>query len=237
MARLRGSWLGLATVVALGVLLVFALVISPPDSRHGDAVRLLYIHVPTAWIAYLSFFVTAAASALLLWPRTHRATLDHLAGASAEFGVVCTGLTLFIGSVWGREAWGTWWQWEARLVTTAVMFFLYLGYLALRRLGGAGSERRNAIAAVIAFVQVPIVHFSVTWWRSIHQEGSVFNDRGQVDINDSTMASTLLLGVLAFTLLFAWCCVMRMRILAVEASTADAELDAAIRERIGAVPA
>ncbi len=236
-ARARHLALGGTSVVALAVWLLFALVISPDDSRHGDAVRLLYLHVPTVWIAYLAFAVTAAASALYLWPRTRSVRLDHLAGAAAEFGVVCTGLTLFVGSVWGREAWGTWWQWEARLVTTAVMFFIYLGYLSMRRLGGAGAQRRNAIAAVIAVLQVPVVHFSVTWWRSIHQEGSVFNEKLDVNINDATMQWTLWLGVLAFTLLFAWSCRVRMRISAASAADDESALDAAIRERIGAVPA
>lgn len=234
MIVLRRTWFGAVTVAALALLLLFALVLSPADSRHGDAVRLLYVHVPTAWTAYLAYVVTAAASALWLWPRTRRPAWDHLAGAAAEFGVVATGLTLFLGSVWGKEAWGTWWQWEARLTTTAVLLFVYLGYLALRRLGGAGAERRNAIAGLLAVVQVPIVHLSVTWWRSIHQEGSVFNDRGEVNIRDTTMQVTLWLGVLAFTLLFAWCCLKRMRLLEAESVDAESALDSAIRERIGA---
>jgi heme exporter protein C len=192
------------------------------------------VHVPAAWIAYLAFFVTALAGMLYLWPRTRRAAWDHLAGASAEFGVLCTGLTLFLGAVWGKPIWGTWWQWEARLTTTAVLFFLYLGYLALRRLGGAGSERRNAIAAIIAFIDVPIVHFSVSWWTSLHQEGSVFNDRMDVNINDGRMAFTLWLGVGAFTLLYSWCSLRRMRLLEFEARGADADLEVAIAQRVAA---
>jgi heme exporter protein C len=227
----RVGLLGPITVVALGTTALFALVIAPDDSFQGDKARLLYVHVPTAWIAYLAFFVTALASALWLWPRTRRAGWDHLASASAEFGVVCTALTLFVGSVWGKAVWGTWWQWEARLTTTAVLFFLYLGYLVLRRLGGAGAQRRNAIAALIAFVDVPIVHFSVTWWTSLHQEGSVFNDRMDVNINDGRMAFTLWLSVASFTLLYAWCCAVRMRVLVSEAEAADRALDDAIAER------
>jgi heme exporter protein C len=234
MAQVRSAWLGLLTVVTLVALVLFALVIAPTDSAQGDAARLLYVHVPTAWIAYLAFFVTALASFLWLVPRTRRDSWDHLAGAAAEFGVLSTGLTLFLGSVWGKPIWGTWWQWEARLTTTAVLFFVYLGYLALRRLGGRGAEKRNAIAAMLAFGQVPIVHLSVTWWTSLHQEGSVFNDEMDVNINDGRMSFTLWLAVLAFTLLFAWCCRTRMRLLELEARGADADLDAAIARRVAA---
>ncbi len=237
MTPARQRALGVATLLALGAFAVLALLISPKDSRHGDAVRLLYVHAPTAWTAYLAYVVAAIASAMWLWPRTRRPSWDHLAGAAAEFGVLSTGLTLFLGSVWAKESWGTWWQWEARLTTTAVLFFVYLGYLALRRLGGPGAERRNAIAALLAVVQVPIVHFSVTWWRSIHQEGSVFNQRGEVEINDATMQWALWSGVIAFTLLFLWCCLLRMRTLVLESSAAETALDAAIRERVGTVNA
>jgi heme exporter protein C len=238
-ASLRESWLGGLTIVSLAATLLFSLVISPADSNLGDSARLLYLHVPTAWIAFLAFFVTALASALYLLPRTRTVGWDHLAGAAAEFGVLCTGLTLFVGSVWGRAEWGTWWQWEARLTTTAVLFFLYLGYLALRHIddrdgGGQGAAIRNAIAALLGFVQVPIVHFSVTWWTSLHQEGSVFNDRLDVNINDGRMQFTLWLAVAAFTLLFAWCCQRRIAQLELEASSAADDLDSAIAQRIGA---
>ncbi len=138
----------------------------------------MYLHVPAAWLAYLAFGVTALASALFLWPRTRSMVWDRLAGASAELGVLFTALTLVLGSLWGKPVWGIWWAWDARLVTTAVLFFLYLGYLALRRIPSddpIGSGKRNAIAALIAFVDVPIVHFSVEWWRTLHQKATVFN--------------------------------------------------------------
>ena len=145
------------------MLALFGLWGAPPDEVQSDAQRLMYLHVPAAWIAYLAFGVTALASALWLWPRTRSTVWDRVAGASAELGVIFTGLTLVLGSLWGRPVWGVWWAWDARLVTTAVLFFLYLGYLALRRIPGAPDARakRCAIAALIAFVDVPIVHFSV----------------------------------------------------------------------------
>ena len=174
---MRLKWLTGLTVVSLAVTVVLALVVAPADAVQGDAYRLMYLHVPTAWLAYLAFFVTAVASALWLWPRTRSTTWDLLAGASAEVGVIFTGLCLAMGSFWGRPIWGTWWEWDARVTTTAVLFFLYLGYLALRRTGVTAAERgkRCAIAALIAFADVPVVHFSVTWWETLHQDGTVFN--------------------------------------------------------------
>ena len=125
------GWLALATLI---VLTLFGLWGAPPDAVQGDAQRLMYLHVPAAWIAYLAFGVTALGSALWLWPRTRATVWDRVAGASAELGVIITALTLVLGSLWGRPVWGVWWAWDARLVTTAVLFFLYLGYLALRRI-------------------------------------------------------------------------------------------------------
>src|SRR3954453_8044319 len=177
-----------ATVVALGVTLFLALYVTPPrENQGGEEVRLLYLHVACAWLAYLAFGVTALASALWLIPRTRNATWDLLAGASAEVGVVFTGLMLIVGSLWGRPTWGTWWEWDARLTSTAILFFLYLGYLALRRTGATADERgkRCAIAGLIAFVDVPIVPLSVTWWQTLHQNGTVFNPKLDVTIHGS----------------------------------------------------
>jgi len=224
---------GAATVVALGVLVVFALVVAPADALQGDAQRLMYVHVPAAWLAYLAFFVTALCSALWLWRRTRSTTWDLLAGASAEVGVVFTALTLVLGSLWGRPIWGTWWEWDARLTTTAVLFFLYLGYLALRRLGGTVDQRakRSAIAALIAFVDVPVVHFSVTWWETLHQDATVFNPDLDVQIRGS-MAFTLVWSVVAFTLLYGALVWYRFVLADLEEGRDERELEAAIAERI-----
>ena len=167
--------------------------------------RLLYLHVPTIWIAFLAFFVTALRLGALARPRTRRTEWDLLAGASAEVGVVFTGLTLIVGSIWGRPTWGTYWVWDARLTTTAILFFLYLGYLALRRTGATADERgkRCAIAALIAFADVPIVHFSVTWWQTLHQYGHGVQPEHDVQIHGS-MAFTLVWGVAAFTLFYVY---------------------------------
>jgi heme exporter protein C len=222
-----------STVVSLVALAVLALWVAPPDAVQGDAQRLMYVHVPAAWLAYLAFFVTAVASALWLWPRTRAVHWDLLAGASAEVGVVFTGLTLALGSLWGRPIWGTWWEWDARLTTTLVLFFLYLGYLALRRTGATSDERgkRCAIAALIAFADVPVVHFSVTWWETLHQEATVFNPDLDVQMQGFWMPFTLVFSVLAFTLLYATLVGARLRLAELEEGLEERELQRAIEER------
>lgn len=228
-------WLGAATAAALGGQAVLALWVAPPDANQGDAQRLMYVHVPAAWLAYLAFTVTAVASLLWLRPRTRSATWDLVAGASAEVGVLFTALTLALGSLWGRPIWGTWWEWDARLTTTAVLFFLYLGYLALRRMGGGPDARgkRCAIAALIAFVDVPIVHFSVTWWETLHQDATVFNPDLDVQIT-GTMGWTLVASVAAFTLLYAYLVVRRLRLAELEEGIEERQLAQAIEERVAA---
>lgn len=225
--------LGWVTLAALVVLALFGLWGAPPDAVQGDAQRLMYLHVPTAWIAYLAFGITALASGLWLWPRTRSMVWDRVAGASAELGVLFTGLTLVLGALWGRPIWGVWWAWDARLVTTAVLFFLYLGYLALRQVPASpeARARRCAIAALIAFVDVPIVHFSVTWWRTLHQEATVFDPALKANIH-GVMAFTLWFGVLAFTLLYVYFLDRRYRLAALEEGLEDRELDQAIAERV-----
>ncbi len=224
------------TLVALAATLFCALVVTPPrENQGGEAVRLLYLHVPAAWVAYLAFSITALASLLWLVPRTRRSAWDLLAGASAEVGVVFTAMMLLVGSIWGRPTWGTWWAWDARLTTTAIMFFLFLGYLALRRTGATADERgkRCAIAALIAAADLPIVHFSVTWWQTLHQQGTVFNPKLDVKVNGS-MAFTLVLSVFAFTLLFAYFVLERFELAQLEEGREERELQAAIAERVRA---
>jgi heme exporter protein C len=225
--------LGLAAAITLVLTAWMALVVTPADVVQADAVRLLYLHVPTAWVAmYLSFGVTSLASAFYLWPRTRSRFWDLTAGASAEIGVVFLGLTLVIGSIWGRATWGVWWTWDARLTTTAVLFVLYVGYLAVRR-APADPEvrsRRAAIVALAAFLDVPVVHLSVEWWRTLHQRASLLRPDLSPQIHGS-MLGALLLGVLAFTLLYGWLLVRRFRLAWLEEQAEDRALETAIAER------
>jgi heme exporter protein C len=196
---LRRAWP--AATAALLVVGVVAAMVAPSDRLQGNLQRLMYVHVPAAWLAYLAFAVTFAASLAWLWRR--RPGADRLAAASAEVGVFFTGLALVLGSVWGKPVWGVWWTWDPRLVTTALLFFVYLGYLALRRAVAdpAARARRAAVLGVLAFVQVPIVHLSVVWWRALHQPPTVLKP-GDPTI-DHAMLAALLVNVVAFTALYA----------------------------------
>lgn len=191
---------GRRLLIVTGLLLISggaAAMAAPPDAIQGNYQRLMYVHVPTAWVAYLAFGTTFAASGLWLWRRQRR--FDQLAAASAELGVFFTGLTIVLGSIWAKPIWGVWWTWDPRLVSTAVMFFVYLGYLALRRasLDVTRRARRSAIFGVVAFAQVPVVHLSVVWWRALHQGPTVLKPGGPT--MDPRMLGALLLNVAAFT--------------------------------------
>jgi len=227
--------LGVATVISLAATAWLALVASPPDVNQKDAVRLLYLHVPTAWLAmYVSFGVTTLASALYLWPRTRSRFWDLVAGASAEIGVLFISLTLAVGSIWGRTTWGVWWAWDARLTSTAVLLVLYLGYLAVRRVPADPlvRSRRAAIVALAVFVDVPIVHLAVEWWRTLHQPATIFDEKRLLDPRiHGIMLWTLLVSVVAFTLLYAWLLVHRVRLARLEELVDDRELADALAER------
>ncbi|MDG2111991.1 MAG: cytochrome c biogenesis protein CcsA [Actinomycetota bacterium] len=227
--------LGVVALVASAVMLLLGLVVSPKDVVQGDAVRLLYVHVPVIWIAYGSFALTSAASGLFLWRGSRRADAgrhyDRLAGAAAESGVVFTGLTLVTGALWGKITWGTYWQWDARLTTTVLLFITYIGYLALRRLPAdpVVRSRRSAIMALISFINVPIVHFSVDWWRTLHQKASLSVGR-RPEITGE-MYWTLMYSALAVTIVAAWLMIHRYRVIRLEEMRDEEGLQQAIRDR------
>ena len=230
--RSQGAFLlGAAALVAMASTVVLGLGLAPTREQ-GPYARLIAIHPPLAWAAYLAFGVTAVGSALYLWPRTRSRFWDRLAGASAEVGVVFTALTLVTGSIWGRPTWGVWWTWDARLTSTALLLALFLGYLALRRMPAAAHvrARRSAIAALVAVVDVPIVHFSVDWWRTLHQGRSLAQLTPQSDLDGSYVA-VMLLGFVAMTLVYGWLLVHRYRVEALEERLDDEGLDVALRER------
>ena len=224
-------YLGAISLLGVALLLLLGLVSTPADQNQGDAVRIMYVHVPTAWIAYLAFVVTAVGSALYLFRRAHSLTWDRIAGASAEIGVLYMGITLVTGSLWGRLTWGVFWEWDARLTTTAFLFVTYIGYLAVRRLGGTHQQRarRSAVVALLAVLEIPLVHLSVKLWASLHQEPTVLR-AGDVKM-DGLMLFTLFWGVIVFTLVFVWMLMHRQRLMFMEDTFDDTGLEKAIAER------
>lgn len=208
--RRRVRALGVFALAALVVGNWIALFAVPPDALQGQVQRLMYIHVPAAWIAMLSFFVVFVMSVLYLVQRDPR--WDLVAVSGAEIGVLFTALTLALGSIWGRPTWGVWWTWDPRLTTTAIMLMIYVGYLAVRSFAPEPEKRArwSAIVGIVGFVDVPIVYLSVYWWRTLHQPPS--SPRSVAPV----MLWTLLLNLLAFTLVYGYLMVRRYRLAVVE---------------------
>lgn len=232
----RGTFekvIGIAALLSVAATVWLGLWVTPPAEIQGTLVRLLYIHPPVAWVAlYAAFGLSALCSLLYLWRRTRSLFWDRLAAASVEVGVVFNALTLVTGSLWGRPTWGVWWTWTARLTSTALLLVLFLGYLALRRVPADPDvrARRCAVAALVAFVDVPIVHFSVDWWQTLHQSASVLDPTLTVKIHGS-MAWTLLLGFVAMTLVFLWMVIVRYRVEVLRDRVGREELEVSLAER------
>ena len=203
--------LGAASVVALFVALWMALIWSPPDAAMGNVVRILYVHVANAWLAYLAFVIVFLASVAYLW--TKRPLFDAIAVASAEIGVLFTGLTLVLGSIWAEPTWGVWWSWEPRVITTAVMFAMYVGYLLLRNLSNDLERRatRAAVLGIVLVVDVPIVHLSVTWMNALHQLPTVLRPDLSPTL-DPRMLASLIAMTIAFTIVYAYLMTARVDI-------------------------
>ncbi len=220
--------LGVASMVGVAWLVLFGLFLSPNEETQKAGVRILYIHVPSAWLAYLAFIVTGVSSAAYLFKRTRSLTWDRIAGASAEIGVLFMGIALVSGSLWGRISWGIYWTWDSRLTTTAFLFVTYIGYLAVRGLGGTQQQRarRSAILALLAVLEVPLVHFSVKWWRPLHQQESVAEGK-----LNGLMLFSLFVGIVSFTLLYVWLLLHRQRVLALADIVDDKGLDQALAAR------
>lgn len=147
----------------------WGLVMTPPDRMMGDVYRILFVHVPAAWMSMLFFFLSFVGSLFYLLRKN--LFWDRLAHSAAEIGVVLTGLALILGSIWGKPTWGVWWTWDPRLTTTALLFIMYSGYLIVRRLLEDPEKRARFAASIglLIFLNVPIVYLSVRWWRSLHQ--------------------------------------------------------------------
>lgn len=209
------SLLGASALVALALGLYVGLWSSPPDAFQRDYVRIMYVHVPTVSVAYISFTIVAISSVLFLFRR--ETTYDQIAHSAAELGVLFTGLALATGSIWGKAVWGTWWTWDARLVTTAILFLVYVGYLLVREL--AEDRERGArlasVIGIIGFVDIPIIHFSVVWFRTLHQPASI--TRGDIKLA-APMLVALILNIVAFMLLYIYLLIARVRLERLEAA-------------------
>lgn len=194
--RLHDSLAVGALLVALG----FAL-FSPEDVVQGDLTRMLYVHVPAIITAYAAFLLTTVATIGYLV--TRKLQWDRWAASSAEVGVVFLGLAIATGMIWGKPVWGVWWTWDARLTSTALMFFIYLGYLGLRRsiADPEARARRSAILGIVAVVQIPIVHYSVLWWNTLHQAPTILRP-GEPQI-DPPLATALMVSIVAFLVVFS----------------------------------
>ncbi|MDD5558728.1 cytochrome c biogenesis protein CcsA [Candidatus Methylomirabilis sp.] len=202
--------LGIVTVIGLVIGLYIAFVYAPADAVQGDVQRLMYLHVPLILVSYLAFFVVFIASILYLWRR--RLQHDAIAHSSAEIGVLFTALTIAVGSIWGRPTWGAWWTWDARLTTTAILLLMFLGYLMLRALVDDPSRGATfcAVLGIIGFLDVPIIHMSVVWWRTLHQPASILRPGPSTVAPDMQVA--LYTNLAAFVLLYGYLLVKRLQV-------------------------
>jgi len=202
-------WCGRVTVAVVALGLYLALVAAPPDYQQGESVRIMYVHVPAAWMALSVYLFIAVASATsLVW---RHPLAEIAAAAAAPIGAAFTFVCLATGSLWGRPMWGAWWVWDARLTSVLVLFFLYLGYIALVNAfdePGRGA-RAGSVLALVGVVNLPIIKFSVDWWNTLHQPASVMRlDGPRID---PSMLVPLLVMAAGFLMLFLTLLLLGMR--------------------------
>jgi len=202
-------WCARASVAVLALGLYLALVVAPPDYQQGDSVRIMYVHVPAAWMALsIYLFIAVASGVALVW---RHPLAEIAAAAAAPIGAAFTFVCLASGSLWGRPMWGAWWVWEARLTSVLVLFFLYLGYIALVNAFDEPSRgaRAGSVLALVGVVNLPIIKFSVDWWNTLHQPASIMRLGGPRI--DSSMLVPLLVMAAGFLLLFLTLLLLGMR--------------------------
>ena len=209
LAKLLQPWLAVASVVLIACGLYFALFVSPADYQQGQTVRIMYVHVPSALLGMAGYSAMALASAVgLIWKHP---LADLVAKAAAPIGACFTFLCLVTGSLWGKPMWGTWWAWDARLTSMLILLFLYLGYMALQSAfdDPTRGARAAAILALAGFINVPVIKFSVDWWKTLHQPASLLKVSGPA-IDPSMLTPLLLMGS-GFACFFALVLLIRVR--------------------------
>ena len=224
MARWLTPLLLIVGLVLAALSLVWGLLFAPADRLQGDTVRILYLHVPTAWLGMMGWSAIAGASlAEIVW----RHPLAAIAArAAAGPGAVYTAICLITGSLWGRPAWGTWWVWDGRLTSMLVLLFLYFGYMALASAAdreGGGNSRMVAIFGLVGAVNIPIIHYSVLWWNSLHQPPSITMGKSAIA---PEFLWPLLVATLGFSLIFGGVILARMRTM-----LANAQAEARLRRK------
>lgn len=209
----RVGLLGAVALIVIALGLYWALLQAPRDALQGDVQRIMYLHLPSILTAYLSFFLVFIGSCLYLWKREKRD--DNLAHSAAELGVLFTALTIIEGSIWGKPTWGVWWTWDARLTLTAVLLLIYSGYLMLRSL--IDDKERAALSAailgIIGFLDIPLIHMSVYWWRTLHQPPSILRpDKLPWENVHPAMLTALAINFVGFLLLYFYLLSLRLRL-------------------------
>lgn len=207
-------WLGAATAVSIVAFVYFAFFFAPEDEIQGIVQRIFYVHVSSAWIAALAFFVVFVGSIVYLVRRDMR--WDAIAGASAEVGLLFTTVVLVTGMLWGKAIWGVYWTWEPRLTSVLVLWLLYLAYVSIRAYVPEPTQkaRFSAVLGIVAFLDVPIVYLSVKWWRTLHPEQVILTDEGPQ--LPATMLIALIVGLVTFTLVYVYFVRMRLTMRSLE---------------------
>ena len=193
--------------VAMMAMIVGAVLAAPREIIEGEVQRLMYIHVPVAVLQYLAFGITAFGSAVFLIRRDMR--WDAIARGAATVGIMFTAFALLNGAIWGKPTWGVYWTWDARLTTTLILFLIYSGYLLARAVGGPNDEqaaRYAAVVGLIGYLDVPLIHFSVDWWRTLHPQRIIFDAKPSLP---GEMLLVLLVGFIGVLFLMLWLILLR----------------------------